>query len=55
MKGQSESSGADAGLLASFQTLVRDVQHPLGHANLQTTEIYMPLVVNDLREGDGRA
>jgi len=29
---------------------VRDVQHALGHANLQTTQVYMPLVVNDLRD-----
>ncbi len=28
---------------------VRDMQAALGHANLATTQIYMPLVVNDLR------
>ncbi|UDY35696.1 tyrosine-type recombinase/integrase [Dermatobacter hominis] len=35
---------------------VRDVQHALGHANLKTTETYMPLVVNDLRSAmNGRS
>lgn len=35
---------------------VRDVQHVLGHANLKTTETYMPLVVNDLRSAmNGRS
>lgn len=28
---------------------LRDVQHLLGHKHLQTTETYLPLVVNDLR------
>jgi site-specific recombinase XerD len=32
---------------------VRDVQHILGHKHLMTTEIYLPLVVNDLREAIG--
>jgi site-specific recombinase XerD len=29
---------------------VRDVQRALGHANLRTTEVYMPWLVGDLRE-----
>jgi len=32
---------------------IRDVQHALGHAHLATTEIYLPLIVNDLREAMG--
>ncbi len=32
---------------------LRDVQHALGHAHLATTEIYLPLVVHDLREAMG--
>lgn len=35
---------------------VRDVQNILGHANLQNTQVYMPLVVRDLREAmNGRS
>jgi site-specific recombinase XerD len=29
---------------------VRDVQAALGHANLQTTQVYLPLVVGNLRD-----
>ncbi|HSH61999.1 MAG TPA: tyrosine-type recombinase/integrase [Acidimicrobiales bacterium] len=32
---------------------LRDVQHALGHAHLATTEVYLPLVVHDLREAMG--
>lgn len=32
---------------------LRDVQHALGHAHLATTEVYLPLVVKDLREAMG--
>ena len=32
---------------------VRDVQQALGHASLQTTQAYLPWVVNDLREAMG--
>jgi len=32
---------------------IRDVQHALGHAHLATTEIYLPLIVNDLRDAMG--
>ncbi len=32
---------------------LRDVQHALGHAHLSTTEVYLPLIVHDLREAMG--
>lgn len=32
---------------------LRDVQHALGHAHLATTEVYLPLVVHDLRSAMG--
>ncbi len=32
---------------------LRDVQTALGHAHLSTTETYLPLVVNDLRDAMG--
>ncbi len=32
---------------------LRDVQAALGHASLQTTQRYLPTVVNDLREAMG--
>lgn len=32
---------------------LRDVQHALGHAHLATTEVYLPLIVNDLKSAMG--